>query len=323
MSGTLNRNTQLLTVSRAGTTGVLGPIGVLNRSTEGLSRVFYAASGPGRTMQPFTRSFYAVVDPARTLEPFTRSFAGVMGGTVLGFDRQLKWFNRVLTAQPPPGDLARQMRFFTREGEGLTGAVGDLTRETALLLRVFDGYSPAVGQTARVLQFFQRVMSGSTAVTGPVVFSMNIGRQALTTYENYAFNSFAKYNGKFLGASDAGVFILTGADDDGTAINAVFRTGMTDFDTSYQKRASRLYLGYRADGDVTTRVITDETDVHGYLLHATSNAGLHGAHVPVGKGIKARYWQFELQNVAGSDFELDSLEVKPIVLRRRIGDMDA
>ena len=306
MSGTLNRNTQLLTVSRAGTTGVLGPIGVLNRSTEGLSRMFYAASGPGRTMQPFTRSF-----------------EGVTGSAVLGFDRQLEQFNRVLTAQPPPGDLARQMRFFTREGEGLTGAVGDLTRETALLLRVFDGYSPAIGQTARVLQFFQHVMLGSTAVTGPVVFSMNIGRQALTTYENYAFNSFAKYNGKFLGASDAGVFILTGADDDGTAINAVLRTGMTDFDTSYQKRASRLYLGYRADGDVTTRVITDETDVHGYLLHATSNAGLHGAHVPVGKGIKARYWQFELQNVAGADFELDSLEVKPIVLRRRIGDMDA
>jgi len=51
MAGTLNRNLQLLTVSRAGTSDVLGPLGTFAWSMEGMTREFLAASGPGRTLR--------------------------------------------------------------------------------------------------------------------------------------------------------------------------------------------------------------------------------------------------------------------------------
>ena len=306
MAGTLNRNLQLLAVSRAGTSDVLGPIGTFAWSMEGMTREFLAASGSGRT-----------------LELFAREFSGVSGVATLSFDRSLEVFTHALTAQAPPGAFSRQLRFLTHDMQGLTGAAGTLDRVTEELTRGFGGYSPAIGQAARTLRLFQRVMGGSTAVSDPIVLSMNTERQALTQYSNYAFNSFAKFNGVFLGASDAGVFELNGADDAGTGISAIARTGTTTFGTSHQKRVDRAYIGYRADGELRLRVITNETVAHDYAVNYRAISGIHGARVPIGKGLKSRYWQFELQNVGGADFEVDEIEIKPIVLRRRIGGQDA
>jgi hypothetical protein len=35
-------------------------------------------------------------------------------------------------------------------------------------------------------------------------------------------------------------------------------------------------------------------------------------------GLRSRYWQFELVNVDGADFEIDELELHPLVLTRRV-----
>jgi hypothetical protein len=40
--------------------------------------------------------------------------------------------------------------------------------------------------------------------------------------------------------------------------------------------------------------------------------------VEVGQGLRSRYWQFELTNVDGGDFELDVLELYPLFLGRRV-----
>lgn len=307
MADTFNRNLELLTVARSGTSAVLGPIGTLDRTTQGLTRSFLATSGT-----------------AKSLELFTRTLSGVTGAAVLSFNRTLGHFARSLVAQSPPGTMARRMREFNHSLSGTTGAAGVFNRSPTYLTRSFGGYSPAIGQVARTLQLFQRTMNGASVILiTPIALSMNTERQALTSYTNYAFNSFAKFNGVFLGASDAGVFALTGANDDGTVIGAVVRSGVSDFGTSYQKRVSRAYLGYRSDGDMLLRVVTNETSTHDYAVPYRAHTGLHGARVPIGKGLKSRYWQFELQNVAGASFTVDDLEIKPIVLRRRIGGSDA
>jgi hypothetical protein len=152
---------------------------------------------------------------------------------------------------------------------------------------------------------------------------MHTEKQAFTTYTNFPFNSFAKFNDVWLGAADGGLFVLAGATDDGTFIDAAVRVGITDFSTSHLKRVARMYVGYRADGDMQLNVTTDENQTRSYALRSTGNSGIHGNHVRIGKGLKARYWQFELQNVDGADFELNTMEIKPDVLKRRIGGGDA
>jgi hypothetical protein len=70
-------------------------------------------------------------------------------------------------------------------------------------------------------------------------------------------------------------------------------------------------------------VFTDEVTQRDYLLTATGKSGLHGNHVRLGKGLVARYWQFEVRNQGGAAFELNAIELKPTQLRRRVGGGDA
>ena len=93
---------------------------------------------------------------------------------------------------------------------------------------------------------------------------------------------------------------------------------MSDFNTLHLKKVDRMYVGYRASGDLILRVFTDEVNVRDYKLTATGKSGMHGNYVRMGKGVEAQYYQFEIQNVDGADFQLNMMELKPTVLRRRV-----
>jgi hypothetical protein len=152
---------------------------------------------------------------------------------------------------------------------------------------------------------------------------MHTESQALSTYTNYPFNSFAKFNGVYLGASDAGIFALAGANDAGAPIDAVARLGITDFGTTHIKRVDNMYVGYRTDGELLLRVTTCDNSTYDYTLASTGAAGLYNRRVQVGKGLNARYWQFEIQNVDGAEFELNSVDIAFSALTRRVGGSDS
>jgi len=40
--------------------------------------------------------------------------------------------------------------------------------------------------------------------------------------------------------------------------------------------------------------------------------------IDIGKGLKGRYWQFELQSKGNTVFDLDEIELYPIVFGRKI-----
>jgi hypothetical protein len=42
------------------------------------------------------------------------------------------------------------------------------------------------------------------------------------------------------------------------------------------------------------------------------------SRIKLGKGVKSRYWQFELVNVDGGEFEVDQLHLMPVMLSRRV-----
>lgn len=205
---------------------------------------------------------------------------------------------------------------------GATGTVGTVDLELPVIEMLVGGGQAVTGTVVLAIPILRLQVTGQRAANANAGIStlvMHTEQMSLSTYTNYPFNSFAVFQGVALGASSDGIFALSGATDAGTAIAAVARLGISDFGTSHLKRIDRLYVGYRTDGDMVLRVLTDEVTSRDYSLKATGKSGLHGNHVRVGKGVEARYWQFEIQNTNGADFELNSIEAKPTVLRRRVG----
>ena len=218
--------------------------------------------------------------------------------------------------------VAATLRALSLAAEGYTGAVGGVAVTLPMYEMSAVGTGPLIGQVSLTLPmlvlqatgYAREVTPGANADT----YVLQTMTNALTQYDNYGFNSFARFNGVYLGAKDDGIFALSGADDDSTAIDAYARVGITDMGTSKLKRVDRCYVGYKSDGDMILRVTTEDSEVRDYRVSATGYSRMHTNMVKLGRGMEARYWQFELRNQNGSNFELDTMELLPIPLRRRI-----
>jgi hypothetical protein len=145
---------------------------------------------------------------------------------------------------------------------------------------------------------------------------VNYETDAHWRYDNFEYNSFATFNGKTFGCKDNGVYELSGATDAGTAIDAKITTPVSDFDNSAKKRMLKAYLGVKSDGDMVLKVLAEGGNVYYYGVDNTRSS-VGGARVNIGRGLTSRYWQFELMNSEGSDFELDAIEFFPVITSRR------
>jgi len=78
------------------------------------------------------------------------------------------------------------------------------------------------------------------------------------------------------------------------------------------KRVPRIYVGYSTDGAMHFSTITSQ-DGQAYPTCCRTMASLkiQQRRVPVGRGPKSPYWQYECANVAGSDFLLEHVPGLP------------
>lgn len=226
--------------------------------------------------------------------------------------------------------VANALRGIALTIEGATGVVGHCSLTLPARAIAIGGGPVATGSVTLVLPLLVLQGTGQAAsVVAPdanalSALVMNTQTSALSQYANFPFNSMTVFGDAYLGASAEGLFVIAqGNLDNTTVIDAIARLNTTDFGTSFEKRIDRCYVGYRADGNMTLRVYTDEVNVRDYLIEAYGKNGIHGNHTRIGKGLSARYWQFELRNNNGADFELNALELKATQLRRRIGGGDA
>jgi len=148
---------------------------------------------------------------------------------------------------------------------------------------------------------------------------MNLLNQVISTYSNYPFNSLAYFNGKYLGATDAGIYVLNGNHDNGRNINSKFKTGPMDFGSKQIKYIRDVWVTHRTDGHLALVFSVDEdnsTEVERQtiLVNATE---LQEEKIKVPRGLKGRYYTIELKNLSGADFDIDKLEVMVDVLGGR------
>lgn len=153
--------------------------------------------------------------------------------------------------------------------------------------------------------------SGPGTIT---TWAMNARTKAVSEYDNYAFNSFARLGNRYIAASPTGLYELTGETDDGSEIIADIKSGFAQFAGTRHTLFKGIYLGLRGTGDWVLRLTTGDGQTYTYAVTA---ADMRSTKVHLGKGLRARYFAFELIST-GQDFDLDSVEFVPLVAQRRV-----
>lgn len=212
---------------------------------------------------------------------------------------------RVIEAAEFVGSATPSLRLTAIVAEGM-----DLGAAHANTLELF-------ARASEDLLLYATFRHGDTEYSGWV---LNGG--APSEYTNYPFNGFAAFAGKYYGTADDGLYELAGDTDAGDPIDVRLKTALMDFGTSVLKRAPDVYVSIANGNTLVLRVVTtgrngvQREDV--YTATVPAGSALHNSRVKVGAGLESTYWQWELQNVDGSAFELDELTFRPVVLSRRL-----
>lgn len=149
---------------------------------------------------------------------------------------------------------------------------------------------------------------------GFTTWAMNTRTAAVTEYRNFTFNSFARIGNKYLGANENGLYELLGDDDDGEDIVATIRSGFAQWAGARLHSFKAAYLAVRGTGQFVLRLITPDGRTYNYTV---SQDDMRTTKVNMGKGLRARYFAFELVST-GQDFDLETLEFIPLVAQRRV-----
>lgn len=170
-------------------------------------------------------------------------------------------------------------------------------------------YSVALSEIVSVLSAM--IKSGDQ-----IVWVTNAESGANWTYDSWSFASLVEWNGKYFGAGPTGLYELSGDTDDGEPIEASILTGKSDLGTVQHKRMPYVYVGASSDNGLQLLVHTDNGETNTYTVTAAELMG--NSRTAIGKGLRSKYWQFEITNVDGGDFELESFEMRPDATIRRI-----
>lgn len=129
-----------------------------------------------------------------------------------------------------------------------------------------------------------------------------------------AYNSACMFDGVPLGATSAGLYRVGGYTDHGTAIPALVKSGAFDLGTPRFKGFRYFYFGIDATGDLELSIFCDGELVASYSVDG-GTSGYREVRVPIGRGARGRYWQWQVKNKSGAFFVLYSVQAMPVFLR--------
>lgn len=144
------------------------------------------------------------------------------------------------------------------------------------------------------------------------MFELNLKNRALSQ-TTVAYNSMAKCGDKYLGCTDAGLFLIGGYNDHGVQIPMLMRSGMTDFGDGNQKRFRFFYVSGEANGNGTITIFADGVEA-GTADIVPSDTGVFDVRIPISRAHQARYWSWQVENTAGAFIALYSVKALPIIL---------
>ncbi len=140
---------------------------------------------------------------------------------------------------------------------------------------------------------------------------------AISEYTNFTFNSMCKFNGKFLYAKSNGIYEGGGDSDNGTNIDASYKTGAVDIYATEIQRLRDAYLTFRSNGDIQLFSVGDEIYTRIYSIIGSPATTIHERRIKFERGIKDRHFNFGISNINGSTLEVDSAKILTEPLRKR------
>jgi len=211
----------------------------------------------------------------------------------------------------------------------IESAVFDDTLELTAQLYLAPSEHFAIADTVSSSALFGMAISEEIDFVGVIntpdgsytAWVLNTETRAPWQYENFPFNSFAFTGNTYLALTDAGLYELAGDTDDGANISATIKTGLMNFGSNLQKNIPRGYFGYSTSGTLVFKTISTDRGQkieRWYTLEERTADDTTETRVKLARGVKSVYWQFELTNVDGADFDLDEITLTPAILNRRI-----
>jgi hypothetical protein len=161
--------------------------------------------------------------------------------------------------------------------------------------------------------------------SAPECVVMNTKNLAVSEYIGYGFNSMTEFNGAYLIADQNGVYEADTSDTDNAgidnyAIKAHIKTGRIDIHKNNKNKLANAWINYQTDGSIQMVSTGDKKATRTYLLPYHSGlSGINERRVKFEKGIRNRFFDFKIQNIIGSQLEIDKLTImlEPVVSKRR------
>lgn len=322
--------------------GQEGPVALVSGSFESLTA---SIASPGNNdgsisaqLEELTSAFAFPAALAGTLEVPSASIAGAMGavgtldaGALMALSASLAGVapqSGIVAAvmQAPAGAftgaivLAGSVDSALRQAQGqftgVMGAVGSVSAALELPLAALSGVIVLSGTMGITLPRATAYMRGEPALgTALETWAMNTRSNALTRYPSYPANSFASYNGTYLGAGPTGLLLLQDPDD--SAVQWVIRTGQTDDKRANLKRLTEVLMGLRFSSPIRLRIYKDDDTYYDYTIPAQRPGALQQVRAKVGKGLRSRYYMVEVSGQG--PLTLDSLQATMPDTSRRLG----
>lgn len=187
---------------------------------------------------------------------------------------------------------------------------------------LFGAFSGAAFLSAPMPQMFSVVFGPADTATTENPYStpypgwaINYETNAPSRYEGLAANSICHLNGVAYVANNGGIYAMNASYDAGQPIHASITLPKTDYGDSHNKRVPSAFVGVRSSGQMQLKAVTNNLSGLYYTVNPP-DANMRGSRVKMGEGIDGRYWTFRLNNADGADFEVDSIEFNPIILKR-------
>jgi len=139
----------------------------------------------------------------------------------------------------------------------------------------------------------------------------NLKNNASTQYSNFDFQSMIVFNGVILGAGPSGLRKLCcGSTDAGTAIASYFIPATSNFGLSGDKRVIQAYFDFECSGSMQISLTGDgKTTIGPFTVTANSTEGAQRRRVTFGRGLKWSYAKVKVENVSGSSFSIDNIDL--------------
>lgn len=210
-------------------------------------------------------------------------------------------------------EAATKLVMLAAAAESLLLAESVLAGSVALLFAgdQFTSADVALGQATLTARAASTLLIGAELhLLGEIydAWAVNTETGAASNYTNYSFDSMFTMSGKTYGTSEAGLMRLDGDTDAGEPIFSRIVSGELDFGTNAIKRMEQAWVAYTGSGDMVLKVTVNNYGKREQHWYRSKSAGAYRteAKMNIGRGLESHYWQFELVNAGGKDFELDN-----------------